>query len=93
MSEHDTTAERIAIRYGGFYYRGQGADIVVNNMAIEVETLYTVEDAEGQLRNYRFAVYVAGANAAATQKALNYYANSDIDVMDNIGSIIKESTR
>ena len=39
MSEHDTTAERIAIRYGGFYYRGQGADIVVNNMAIEVETL------------------------------------------------------
>ena len=93
MPEHDVTAERIAKRYNGYYHRGQGADIVVNNMAIEVETLYTVDEAECQLRMYRFPVYGAGANPAATEKALDYYAHSDIGVMDSVGNIVKESTR
>ncbi len=93
MSDHDATAMRIARRYNAFYNRGEGADIEAYNIAIEVETLGTVADAERQLRKYRHSVYVAGANEAATQKARVHYVYSDIGVMNSSGEIVSHSTR
>ena len=93
MSEHDIVAERIAKIYGARYNRGAGADVVTSNMAVEVETYYTVPDAERQLRNYRCPVYVAGSNEGATQRAIGYYGIYDIGVMDSNGIIRKQSSR
>ena len=93
MFDHDVVAIRIAARYNTFYNRGEGADIEANRMAIEVETLDTVEDAERQLAKYRFQVYVAGVNDATTRKARIHYAISDIGVMNSNGDIVKKSSR
>ena len=92
MTAHDATAERIATRYRTFYKR-IGVDIVTPTIAIEVESYDDVPDARRQLIGYDCSVYCAGADAAATRRALSYYASSDIGVMDSNGDVIKYSTR
>lgn len=92
MTTHDATAERIAKRYGTTYRR-IGVDIVTFAMAIEVESYDDVPDARGQLIGYTCSVFCAGADAAATRRALSYYASSDIGVMNSNGDILKASTR
>ena len=93
MSPHDLVAEHIARIYGAQYNRGAGADIVTNDMAIEVETYYTVPNAERQLSDYNCPVYVAGSSESAAQRAIGYYGIYDIGVMDSNGIIRKNSTR
>lgn len=92
MTTHDATAERIAKRYGTTYRR-IGVDIVTSLIAIEVESYDDVPDASRQLSGYDCSVYCAGADAAATLRALSYYASSDIGVMDSNGDVMKYSTR
>lgn len=93
VSEHDAIAECIARKFGTQYNRGAGPDIVTPNMAIEVETYYTIPEAEKQLSGYSCPVYVVGTNESATMRALGYYGTYDIGVMDSIGNIRRHSTR
>ncbi|MEE9228241.1 MAG: hypothetical protein V3U47_04660, partial [Acidimicrobiia bacterium] len=69
-SNHDETAKRIAKRKSTTYNRGQGPDIQTSRQIIEVETAATVGDGTRQLQGFRKPVYIAGADAEATQKAL-----------------------
>ena len=92
-SKHDRVAKQLAKKEGVKYNRGQGADIKSSRRAIEVETANTIGDAARQLAGHRKPVYVAGANAEATKKALQHYENTTIGVMNSQGKIVKRSTR
>ena len=92
-TKHDETANRIARKRHASYNRGQGPDVLTPGAAIEVETRNTVADAARQLRGFRKPVYVAGADQAATDAALERYADSTIGVMDPNGKIVKRSNR
>jgi hypothetical protein len=92
-TKHDDTAIRIAKQKGGDYNRGQGPDIKTPRQAIEVETEKTVKDGFRQLRGFRKPVYIAGADAAATEKALEATKGTTVGVMDPQGKIVKRSTR
>ena len=92
-SKHDTTAQRIAKRLGGTYNQGQGPDIITREQATEVETTETVGDGLRQLKGFRKAVYIAGADAAATRKALETTDGTTVGVRDQNGKIVKRSTR
>jgi hypothetical protein len=90
---HKTTANRLAKKFKTDYNQGQGADIQAGNVAIEVETADTVNDASRQLQGYKKSVYVAGTDKKAVEKALDKYKDTTIGVMDNQGKIVKKSTR
>jgi hypothetical protein len=92
-SKHDRTAERLAEREQVDYNRGQGADIQGRRRAIEVETADTASDGLRQLRGYRRTVYIAGADAAATEAALTVTKGTTVGVMDEHGKVVKSSTR
>ena len=93
MSKHDKTAQGIADKKGVPYNQGQGPDVNTPRQVIEVETSETIEDAARQLQGFKRPVYVAGADDAATQAALEYYKDTTIGVMDPSGSILKSSSR
>ena len=93
QSKHDKVAGKIAQQQGTQYNRGQGADVKNSQRAIEVETTSTVGDAARQLAGYQKSVYVAGADAESTKKALQHYKNTTIGVMNSRGQIVKRSTR
>ena len=92
-SKHDRVAESMANKENTDYNRGQGADVQSSRRAIEVETANTIGDAARQLAGYQKPVYVAGADAATTKKALEHYQNTTIGVMNSQGKIVKPSTR
>ena len=96
MSEsraHKTTANRIADKLNTDYNQGQGADVQTPQIAIEVETPETVADAGRQLRGHRKPVYVAVTTQEGVKKALDYYKDTTIGVMNSQGKIVKKSTR
>lgn len=92
-SRHDQTASRLARKDGVEYNRGQGPDVVSRRRAIEVETADTARDGLRQLRGFRKPVYIAGADAAATEAALAATQNTTVGVMDPQGNVVKRSTR
>ncbi len=92
-SKHDKTAARIARKLDGEYNRGQGPDIITPSQATEVETPNTVQDGLRQLKGFRKSVYIAGADAEATRKALEATEGTTIGVRDHNGKILKRSTR
>ena len=73
--------------------RGQGPDVKTSNQVIEVETENTVNDGFRQLSGFRKPVYIAGADAAATKKALEATEGTTVGVMNSQGKIVKRSTR
>lgn len=91
--KHDDVAKRIAKKQGTTYNRGQGPDVGNSQRVVGVETTSTVGDAARQLAGYKKPVYVAGANAEATKKALQHYKDTTIGVMNSRGQILKRSTR
>ena len=91
--KHDEIAKRIAKKQGTTYNRSQGPDVENSQKAIEVETTGTVGDAARQLAGFQKPVYVAGADAEATKKALQHYKETTIGVMNSRGQILKRSTR
>ena len=93
MTKHDKTAQGIADKKGVPYNQGQGPDVNTPRQVIEVETSETVEDAGRQLQGYQRPVYVAGADDAATEAALEHYDGTTIGVMDPSGKILKSSSR
>ena len=92
-SKHDKVARQIAKKQNTTYNQGQGPDVKTSQRAIEVETMRTVGDAARQLAGHQKPVYVAGADAEATKKALQHYDNTTIGVMNSKGQILKRSTR
>ncbi len=90
---HDKTAGRIAKQHNTEYNKGQGPDIQTKGLAIEVESKNTVPDAGRQLQGFKKRVYVAGADAETTKRAVERFRNSTIGVMDQKGNILKPSTR
>jgi len=92
-NKHDKVAGRIAQQQGTHYNRGQGADVRSPKRAIEVETARTIGDAARQLAGYQKPVYIAGADAEATKKALEHYKDTTIGVMSPSGKILRRSTR
>lgn len=96
MSEslsHTRAAKAIARKYGTQYNRGEGPDIETYRVAIEVETAETVEGGLMQLQGFQKAVYIAGSNQRAVDKALDATAGTTVGVMDKEGKILKQSTR
>ena len=93
MSKHNRTAQRIADQKGVPYNQGQGPDVKTPRQVIEVETIDTINDAARQLQGYQRPVYVAGADDAATEAALEHYDGTTIGVMDPSGKILKSSSR
>ncbi len=92
-TKHDDTANRIANKKGGTYNRGQGPDVITPKQVIEVETENTISDGFRQLRGFKKPVYIAGADAKATKKALEATQGTTVGVMDPRGNIVKRSTR
>ena len=92
-TKHDDTANRIARQKGTEYNRGQGPDVITPRQAVEIETENTVQDGLRQLRGFRKPVYIAGADAAATKKALEVTEGTTVGVMNSGGEIVKRSTR
>ncbi|MCY3808017.1 MAG: hypothetical protein OXG58_01015 [Gemmatimonadetes bacterium] len=92
-SKHDQTARRLARREGVDYNQGQGADIISNRRAIEVETASTARDGLRQLQGHRKPVYIAGADEEATKVALEAAEGTTVGVMDSDGNIVKSSSR
>lgn len=92
-TKHDRTASRIAGRERGEYNRGRGADILTGRRAIAVETTRTVRNGLRQLQGYRRPVYIAGADPAATRKALEVTEGTTVGVMTSGGKILRRSTR
>ena len=92
-TKHDKTAQRIARKEGASYNKGPGPDIKTSRQVTEVETSDTVKDAARQLQGYKRRVYVAGADNAATQDALEHYKDTTVGVKDPSGKIVKPSTR
>ena len=92
-TKHDKTAQSIAEMKGTDYNKGQGPDIKTPRQVIEVETTDTIGDAGRQLQGFNRPVYVAGADDAAVQAALEHYKDTTIGVMDPLGNILKSSSR
>ncbi len=92
-TKHDKTAQHIANQKGTDYNKGQGPDIQTPRQVIEVETTDTIGDAARQLQGFNRPVYVAGADDAAVQAALEHYKDTTIGVMDPSGNILKSSSR
>ena len=92
-SKHDKTGERVARKLGGEYNRGQGPDVNTPSQATEVETAKTVRDGLRQLQGFNKPVYIAGADAEATKKALEATQGTSVGVRDHNGKIVKRSTR
>ena len=92
-TKHDETAKRLARKKGVEYNKGQGPDVVTPSQAIEVETERTVKDGLRQLRGFQKPVYIAGADAAATDAALKVTDGTTVGVMNSRGKIIKRSKR
>ena len=90
---HKAAANRIAKKFKTDYNTGKGADIKTDNIAIEVETPDTVNDASRQLQGHHKPVYIAGTNREAVEKALQATKGTSIGVMDNQGKVVKRSTR
>lgn len=92
-SKHDQTATRIARGEGVSYNQGQGPDVNTGRRAIEVETADTVRDGLRQLQGFRKPVYIAGADADATEAALQVTDGTTVGVMNPQGRIVKSSSR
>ena len=92
-TKHDKTAEHLAQKEGVDYNQGQGPDVNSRRRAIEVETADTVKDALRQLQGFKKPVYIAGADEAATEAALEAAQGTTAGVMDPQGKIVKRSTR
>jgi hypothetical protein len=92
-SKHDRVAERLARKDNTDYNKGPGADVQSSKRVIEVETAGTVADGFRQLSGYRRPVYIAGADAATTEAALEAAKGTTVGVMDHNGAIMKRSTR
>lgn len=92
-SKHDKAAEKLAKNEGVDYNRGAGADIQATRRAIEVETEKTANDGLRQLQGYRKPVYIAGADAKATEAALQATQGTTVGVINRHGKVVKPSTR
>jgi len=92
-SQHDKTATRLARKEGVPYNRGKGPDVIGSRRAIEVETAETARDGIRQLQGFRKPVYIAGANAKATEAAVKATRGTTVGVMNPQGKVVKPSTR
>ena len=92
-SKHDQTSTRIARGEGVSYNRGQGPDVNTGRRAIEVERAETVHDGLRQLQGFRKPVYIAGADADATEAALQATEGTTVGVMNPQGQIVRSSSR
>ena len=92
-SQHDKTATRLARKEGVPYNRGQGPDVNGNRRAIEVETAKSARDGLRQLQGFRKPVYIAGADAKATEAASQATRGTTVGVMNPQGKVVKPSTR
>ncbi|MCH7667460.1 MAG: hypothetical protein IH936_16225 [Acidobacteria bacterium] len=90
---HKTTANRLARRLGTDYHSDKGVDIVTDSVAIEVETEGNVSDGIRQLQGHKKPVYIAGANQATVEEALEKTTGTTVGVMDSQGNIVKPSAR
>ncbi len=88
---HATTANRIAERYGAEVNSGDGVDLQIDGMLIEVETTATLPEAVLRLAEFPGRVFVAVTNKDGVRDALRLTAGTHIGVMDPYGEIVQDS--
>lgn len=88
---HTATANRIARKYNTTYNRGDGFDIVTDEMVIEVETSATLAEGIRRLKVLSPPVYVAVTNKEAVTEALRLVSGTEVGVMAPYGEIIRMS--
>ncbi|MDG2380224.1 MAG: hypothetical protein P8N76_00980 [Pirellulaceae bacterium] len=88
---HTATANRIAQLLGASYNSGDGHDIQIDDVVIEVETTATVESRIAQLATTEGRTYVALTNKDGVREALRLAKGTKVGVMDPQGNIVKES--
>lgn len=94
MTKHDEVATRLAKKFGTKYNRGKGADVKLDDFAVEVETKRSLKkDGLRQLRGYRSRVYIAMADDKDIQHAREMTKDTTVGVMNTKGEVVKPSTR
>lgn len=86
---HVATANRIAKRYGATFNSGDGFDIELDELIIEVETTATLSNAVSRLASMRGNIYIALTNKDGVEEALKLVENTRLGVMDAQGEIVK----
>jgi len=90
MKSHTKTAKRIAQRYGGDYTKGDGIDIIIDDLSIEVETSPTLSAGVARLKDLPGRIYVAVTNLESIEDALEHVIGTRVGVMDPEGNIVLE---
>lgn len=90
MKSHTRAAKQIAHRYGGKYTKGDGIDIIIDDLLIEVETPPTLPDGVARLEKLPGRVYVAVTNLESVEDALERVQGTRVGVMDPEGNIVLE---
>jgi hypothetical protein len=88
---HTAAANRIAARYGGTFNPGDGHDIQVPGLIIEVETTATLRAAIRHLKGVKGPVFVAVTNKEGVHDALQIARTTRVGVMNPQGDILKQS--
>jgi hypothetical protein len=88
---HTAAANRIALRYGGSFNRGEGHDIHIDGLIIEVETTATLRSAIPRLKELKGPVFVAVTNKEGIGEALRLAKGTRVGVMNSHGDILKQS--
>ena len=88
---HTATANRIALALGATYNAGDGFDIEIDGMVVEVETTATVARGIARLSEATGRVFVALTNKDGVREALRLAQGTRVGVMDPQGKIVRDS--
>lgn len=87
---HAAVLRRLCERYGAGRYRprGEGFDVQIDDLIIEVETTATLDRAVQRLRHAQGRRFIAVTNREAIPDAVAMTRGTEIGVMDPWGEIV-----
>ena len=90
---HDIVAKRIAENMNVFYNAGRGPDIHKYPKVVEVVMAHEVDKGIQKINGFQGPTYIAGATQLAVERAKKATRGTSIGVIDQLGRIVKRSTR
>ena len=90
---HDIVAKRIAKKFKTPYNAGYGPDIHKYPLVVEVVMAGGVEKGIQEIEDFDGPTYIAGATPLAVERAKTATRGTSIGVLDQLGRIVKRSTR